>query len=132
MIDCLFFLLFIKQTSYSEKGIKPEIGEFYGFDHITLWVGNAKQASSFYCTRFGFESVAYCGLETDNRNVVSHVIKQDKIFLVFQSPLNPGELEMNSHIAKHGDGVKDVAFTVDDTAGIFKVIITCYIMKYIS
>ncbi len=26
---------------------------------------------------------------------------------------------MNAHIAKHGDGVKDVAFTVDDAAGIY-------------
>lgn len=26
---------------------------------------------------------------------------------------------MNAHHAKHGDGVKDVAFTVDDSAGIY-------------
>lgn len=101
--------------------MKPQIGEYYGFDHLTLWVGNAKQAASFYCTRFGFERVAYRGLETNDRQVVSHVVRQDKIFLVLQSPLNPDEVEMNSHIAKHGDGVKDVAFTVDDTVGIFKV-----------
>lgn len=101
--------------------MKPQIGEYYGFDHLTLWVGNAKQAASFYCTRFGFERVAYRGLETNDRQVVSHVVRQDKIFLVLQSPLNPDEVEMNSHIAKHGDGVKDVAFNVDDTVGIFKV-----------
>lgn len=101
--------------------MKPQIGEYYGFDHLTLWVGNAKQAASFYCTRFGFERVAYRGLETNDRQVVSHVVRQDKIFLVLQSPLNPDEVEMNSHIAKHGDGVKDVAFSVDDTVGIFKV-----------
>lgn len=101
--------------------MKPQIGEYYGFDHLTLWVGNAKQAASFYCTRFGFERVAYRGLETNDREVVSHVVRQDKIFLVLQSPLNPDEVEMNSHIAKHGDGVKDVAFSVDDTVGIFKV-----------
>lgn len=88
-----------------------------------MWVGNAKQASSFYCTRFGFERVAYRGLETNHRDVVSYVLKQDKIFLVLQSPLNPEEQEMNSHLSKHGDGVKDVAFTVDDTIGIFKVTI---------
>lgn len=86
-----------------------------------MWVGNAKQAASYYCTRFGFERVAYRGLETNHRDVVSHVLRQDKIFLVLQSPLNPDEKEMNGHLSKHGDGVKDVAFTVDDATGIFKV-----------
>ena len=109
------------QTSYSDKGLKPEIGEYFGFDHITLWVGNAKQAASFYCTRFGFEKVAYRGLETNHRDVVSYVLKQDKIFVLLQSPLNPGEVEMNEHLSRHGDGVKDVAFSVDDAIGIFKV-----------
>lgn len=86
-----------------------------------MWVGNAKKAASFYCTRFGFERVSYRGLETGHREIVSHVVKQDKIFLVFQSPLNPDEIEMNSHLSKHGDGVKDIAFTVDDAIGIFNV-----------
>lgn len=36
------------------------------------------------------------------------------------SPLNPGDKEMTEHLDKHGDGVKDVAFTVDDSAGIYK------------
>jgi 4-hydroxyphenylpyruvate dioxygenase len=97
------------------------VGEYYGFDHLVFWVGNAKQAASYYCTRFGFQRVAYRGLETGDRNVVSHVVKQDKIFLVFQSPLNPDEQEMNRHLAKHGDGVRDVAFAVDDATGIFNV-----------
>ena len=86
-----------------------------------MWVGNAKQAASYYCTRFGFERVAYRGLETDHRDYVSHVVKQDKIFLVLKSPLNPDEKEINEHLARHGDGVKDVAFTVDDAIGIFIV-----------
>lgn len=84
-------------------------------------MGNAKQAASYYCTRFGFERVAYRGLETGHRDVVSYVIKQDKIFFILKSPLNPDESEMNEHLSKHGDGVKDVAFTVDDAIGIYKV-----------
>ncbi|KAI9148544.1 hypothetical protein H9P43_010142 [Blastocladiella emersonii ATCC 22665] len=108
-------------TSYSDKGPKPEVGKYYGFDHLTLWVGNAKQAASFYCTRMGFKPVAYRGLETGNRDVVSHVVRQDKITLVLQSPLNPnGSKAMNDHLALHGDGVKDVAFEVDDVRAIFK------------
>lgn len=50
----------------------------------------------------------------------SHVVKQNDIFFVFQSPLNPNEQVLNAHIAKHGDGVRDVAFTVDDARLIFK------------
>ena len=36
-------------------------------DHITFWVGNAKQAASYYTTKFGFEYYAYKGLETGDR-----------------------------------------------------------------
>jgi catechol 2,3-dioxygenase-like lactoylglutathione lyase family enzyme len=38
---------------------RPEIGKFHGFDHITIYVGNALQASSFYVTRLGFTPYAY-------------------------------------------------------------------------
>lgn len=84
------------------------------FDHITLWVGNALQAASWFCVRFGFEPCAYRGLETGSREVVSHVIKQNKIILVFQSPLLPDNEEYGRHLTRHGDGVKDVAFAVDN------------------
>ncbi|KAM6970502.1 4-hydroxyphenylpyruvate dioxygenase [Aplochiton taeniatus] len=62
----------------------------------------------------GFESLAYKGLETGSREMVSHVIRQDKILFVFESALNPGNEEMGEHLIKHGDGVKDVAFQVED------------------
>uniref|UniRef100_A0A8C0ELK5 4-hydroxyphenylpyruvate dioxygenase n=1 Tax=Bubo bubo TaxID=30461 RepID=A0A8C0ELK5_BUBBB len=62
----------------------------------------------------GFEELAYRGLETGSREVVSHVIKQDKIVFVLSSALNPGNEEMGEHLVKHGDGVKDVAFEVED------------------
>lgn len=52
--------------------------------------------------------------------MVSHVVKQDKIFFVFQSPLNPGNREMGEHLIKHGDGVKDVAFQVEDCEFLFQ------------
>ncbi len=69
----------------------------------------------------GFEPIAYRGLETGHRDVVSHVVRQNKITLVLQSPLNPnGVKAMNDHMAQHGDGVKDIAFEVDDVRGIFK------------
>uniref|UniRef100_A0A3Q2NPR7 4-hydroxyphenylpyruvate dioxygenase n=1 Tax=Fundulus heteroclitus TaxID=8078 RepID=A0A3Q2NPR7_FUNHE len=75
---------------------------------------NAKQAASFYCNKLGFEPLAYRGLETGSRDVVSHAVKQGKIVYVFSSALNPGNKEMGDHLVKHGDGVKDIAFTVED------------------
>ncbi|XP_028322680.1 4-hydroxyphenylpyruvate dioxygenase [Gouania willdenowi] len=101
-------------TSYSDKGEKHTRGKFLKFHHITFWVGNAKQAASFYCDKMGFEHLAYKGLETGSREVVCHAIRQDKIIFVLASPLNPGNEEMGEHMMKHGDGVKDIAFQVED------------------
>ncbi|XP_048468335.1 4-hydroxyphenylpyruvate dioxygenase [Rhincodon typus] len=101
-------------TTYTDKGEKLEKGQFVSFHHVTFWVGNAKQAAMYYCDKFGFESVAYKGLESGHRDRVSHVIRQNKIFFVFQSALNPGDQEMTDHLGKHGDGVKDIAFQVED------------------
>ncbi|KAF9959498.1 hypothetical protein BGZ72_009550 [Mortierella alpina] len=95
------------------------IGNYEGFDHVVFWVGNAKQAASFYCTRFGFKEIAYRGLETGHRDVCSHVVQQDTITFVFMSPLNPNNKVFSDHLALHGDGVKDVAFTVDDVHSIY-------------
>ena len=90
-----------------------------GYHHVTLWVGNALQASSMFCIRFGFEPVLYRGLETGHKDVASHVVRHKGIFLVFESPLS-NEV-MSNHIAKHGDGVRDFAITVSDCAAAFKV-----------
>jgi len=108
-------------TNYTDKGPKPDRGRFLRFDHIEWWVGNAKQAASFYCTRFGFEPMAYKGLETGNRDVASHVVKQKDTIFVFKSAYEPkSEINktMGRHLVSHGDGVKDVAFTVEDLDGI--------------
>ncbi|XP_074643700.1 4-hydroxyphenylpyruvate dioxygenase-like [Tubulanus polymorphus] len=108
-------------TSYSNKGPKPDKGSYKCFDHLTFWVGNAKQAATYYCTRMGFEPFAYKGLETNSRQVAAHVVRQNEIYFVLQSMLEPGKPEdMGKHLVLHGDGVKDVAFQVDDLEAIFK------------
>lgn len=76
-------------TNYEKPTVRPEIGTFYGFDHVKFWVGNAKQAASFYCARLGFEYVAYQGLETGNRDFATHVVMNGDIVFAFRSPLNP-------------------------------------------
>ncbi|CAH1800461.1 unnamed protein product, partial [Owenia fusiformis] len=108
-------------TSYTDKGPKPEAGKFLCFDHVTFWVGNAKQAAAHYCARLGFEPFAYQGLETGCRDVASHVVKQNKIIYIFKSQLEPNKPKaMCDHLTKHGDGVKDVAFAVEDLDAIVK------------
>ncbi|XP_042220146.1 4-hydroxyphenylpyruvate dioxygenase-like [Homarus americanus] len=107
-------------TTYTDKGPQPDSGKFLHFDHLTFWVGNAKQAASYYTTRMGFERYAYKGLETGSRDVCYHVIKQNKILFVLASALNPGNEEMGRHLVTHGDGVKDIAFSVEDLDAIMK------------
>lgn len=84
-----------------------------GTDHIELYVGNAKQAAHYYISAWGFQPLAYCGLETGVKDRVSYVLVQDKIRLVLTSPLVK-DGPINEHINKHGDGVKVIALWVDD------------------
>uniref|UniRef100_A0A914YYK6 4-hydroxyphenylpyruvate dioxygenase n=1 Tax=Panagrolaimus superbus TaxID=310955 RepID=A0A914YYK6_9BILA len=93
-------------------------GKFVAFDHVRFYVGNAKQAAYWYCANFGFKPFAYRGLETGSRQITSHAIRQDKIVFVFESALLPGNKELGEHLVQHGDGVKDVAFEVDDVSSI--------------
>tara|TARA_Y100000590_G_scaffold302206_3_gene340681 strand:+ start:10287 stop:11447 length:1161 start_codon:yes stop_codon:yes gene_type:complete len=81
--------------------------------HVELWVGNAKQAAYYYRKAFGFSQIAYSGLETGNRNFASYVLSQGKVTLLLSSPLQ-SDNDMTNHLASHGDGVRDVAFHVDD------------------
>ncbi|WP_422862049.1 4-hydroxyphenylpyruvate dioxygenase [Flagellimonas sp. W118] len=84
-----------------------------GTDYLELYVGNSKQAAHFYKTAFGFQSMAYAGLETGLKDRESYVVVQDKIRLVLTSPLKSGT-DIGRHIDQHGDGVKVVALWVDD------------------
>jgi len=43
---------------------RPAALETLEFDHLELWVGNAKQAAHYYCTAFGFEPLAYARYAT--------------------------------------------------------------------
>lgn len=84
-----------------------------GTDYIELYVSNAKQAAHFYKSAFGFQSLAFAGLETGLKDRESYVVVQDKIRLVLTSPLKSGT-KIGQHIDKHGDGVKVIALWVDD------------------
>src|SRR6187401_3879837 len=84
-----------------------------GIDHVEFWVGNARQAAAYYRALWGFTPVAFAGLETKVRDRASYVMVQNDIRFVFTAPLTP-EGEIAEHVRKHGDGVHDIAFAVDD------------------
>ncbi len=90
-----------------------------GTDYVELYVGNAKQAAHFYKSAFGFQSLAYKGLETGSKDTVSYVLVQDKIRLILTSPLN-SKSKVNDHIVKHGDGVKVIALWVEDARAAYE------------
>lgn len=112
----------VEQTQYGLEKIFDEAEDFLpllGTDYVEMYVGNAKQAAHFYKTAFGFQSMAYCGLETGVKDRTSYVLKQDKIRLVLTTPMDE-DGPIAEHIKKHGDGVKVVALWVDDATKAFE------------
>ena len=87
-----------------------------GTDYVEFYVGNAKQAAHFYKTALGFQPLAYAGLETGMKDRTSYVVVQDKIRLVFTTPISSENKDIHDHIEKHGDAVKVIAIWVDDAA----------------
>ncbi|KAF2710808.1 4-hydroxyphenylpyruvate dioxygenase [Pleomassaria siparia CBS 279.74] len=109
-----------------------ELSAYRGYHHVHWYVGNAKQAASFYVSRMGFERVAYRGLETGSRAIASHVVRNGNVTFILTSPLRCLEQgtrfsaeektmleEMHAHQERHGDAVKDVAFEVDNLDAIY-------------
>ncbi|NVK53612.1 MAG: 4-hydroxyphenylpyruvate dioxygenase [Flavobacteriaceae bacterium] len=112
----------VKSVNYGLEKIFEGAQDFLpllGTDYVEFYVGNAKQSAHFYKTAFGFQSLAYKGLETGSRDSVSYVLVQDKIRLVLTTPLN-SKSPINDHIVKHGDGVKVIALWVDDARSAYK------------
>ncbi len=90
-----------------------------GTDYIEFWVGNARQASHFYRSAFGMEVVAYRGPETGVRDRASYLLQQDKVRFVLTTAIR-GEGPIAEHVARHGDGVRDIAMWVDDARDAFR------------
>jgi 4-hydroxyphenylpyruvate dioxygenase len=90
-----------------------------GWDHLELWVGNAKQGAYFYEHAFGFTRTAYAGPETGVRDRASYVLEQGDIRLVLTSPVRE-ESEIAHHQCRHGDGVKDIALAVPDATEAYR------------
>ena len=91
-----------------------------GTDYIEFYVGNAKQSAMYYQAAFGYRLIAYKDPETGSRDMVSYVLQQGKIRLVFSAALNP-EHEIAKHVAEHGDGVKTLALWVNNAEESYKI-----------
>ena len=121
----------------SKSGCPSKAMGYRGYNHITWYVGNAKQLASCYITRMGFEYIAYRGLETGSRAIASHVISNNGATFVLIAPIRPRDYdddlmtdhdrrmlqEIHEHLSKHGDAVKDVAFEVDDARAVYSTAI---------
>jgi len=88
-------------------------------DHVEFYVNNAKQAAHYYQTMFGFELVGYSGLETGIRDRASYLLQQGNIRFVLTSSLVPNSA-IAHHCQVHGDGVKDIAFSVENVENAYR------------
>lgn len=105
----------IKKNEIAQEDFLP----LNGTDHIEFYVGNAKQSAYYYQSAWGYQLVAYAGLETGLRDRASYVLQQDKIRIVLTTSFDP-ESEISQHVKKHGDGVKVLALMVDDATKSFE------------
>ena len=89
-----------------------------GTDYIEFYVGNARQASLYYRSAFGFQLVGYRGPETGTRDRASYLLEQGKIRFVLTTAIRPDLSDdarrIAEHVHRHGDGVRDIALWVDD------------------
>jgi len=106
----------IESTTPSLREVAESGGNPLGLKrihHVEFWVGNAKQAAFYYRKAFGFSQLAYSGLETGNRQFASYVLAQNKVRFVLSTPFDPSH-PASEHIKMHGDGVRDIALSVED------------------
>lgn len=92
--------------------------EFIDIDYIEFYVSNARQAAHFYRSTLGLIPIAYAGLETGLRDRTSYVLQRRNVRFVLTAPLTPDH-PIGAHIARHGDGVKDIALRVPDAAAAY-------------
>jgi 4-hydroxyphenylpyruvate dioxygenase len=99
--------------------MKREVLPLRRIDHVRFFVGNARQSAYFYRNAFGFDVVAYTGLETGSRHEAGYVLRQGDITFVLASPLGADHPE-NRRLIVHGDGVQDIALEVDNVTAAFE------------
>ncbi len=90
-----------------------------GTDYVEFYVGNARQAAHYYRSAFGMKLTGYSGPETGVRDRASYVLEQEKIRFVLSTAMQPDH-PISDHVRLHGDGVRDIALTVDDADSAYR------------
>ncbi|HWG72614.1 MAG TPA: VOC family protein, partial [Acidimicrobiales bacterium] len=108
-----------------------------GWDHLEWWVGNARAVTAWLTSGFGFRVAAYAGPETGVADRVSYLLVQGPsgparagdtgpsgparadavggVRFVVTAGLDP-DSDVSRHVARHGDGVRHLAWQVADPA----------------
>jgi 4-hydroxyphenylpyruvate dioxygenase len=109
-------------TATSDAPQVPAADDFpvEAVDHVRFAVGNARQAAHFYSTAFGMRVTAYRGPETGSRDLAEYVLESGGARFVVTGPVRPGTA-VGEHVARHGDGVTDIALRVPDAEKAFRV-----------
>ncbi|KAJ5197420.1 hypothetical protein N7449_007899 [Penicillium cf. viridicatum] len=107
---------------------------YIGFDYIGWYVGNARQTVSYFVNHYGFSVLAYRGPETGSFATTAYVVGNGAARFVFTAPLSSPDSswdtrasederkfcsDLHAHLTKHGDGVKDIAFQVDEVRSVW-------------
>ena len=88
-------------------------------DHVHFYVGNAKQAAYFYAQCFGFEIEQVSDLTTGSRDTATYLLTQGNIRFLISTGLDK-DSPIQDEVRLYGDGIKDIAFTVDDAAAAYE------------
>ena len=100
----------INKNAYAEA---QDFLPIKGIDYVEFWVGNARQASAYYRALWGFTPVAFSGLETKVRDRASYLIVAERHPLRAHGAAYARGRDRRAR-PRHGDGVRDIAFLVDD------------------
>ena len=108
-----------KPSSISRPSSDDDPLRLIDVDHVRFYVGNAKQSAYFYAHCFGFQIQQCSDLTTGSRQEANYVLAQGNIRLVLTTGLSrdhPAQRE----VMLHGDGIKDLAFTVADAEAAYE------------
>jgi 4-hydroxyphenylpyruvate dioxygenase len=110
------------QSNLSSVHSRKKLGDplrLIDVDHVRFYVGNAKQAAFFYAHCFGFQIEQVSDLTTGNREEASYLLTQGNIRLLLTCGLTAHH-RASTEVAQLGDGIKDIAFAVDDAEAAFE------------
>lgn len=91
------------------------------FSYITFWVSNSKQVAMYFVSQFGFNVVAYQGLEHGYTSTETYTVQSGNVYFIIKACIIPDHnCAISRHLNVHGDSVKDIAFQVNDCHETYK------------